>query len=187
MGGRFEIQKTSIPGLNVLQRLPIGDKRGYLERLFCHQELNELTSGKEVVQINHTLTERLGTVRGMHFQHAPHAEMKIISCLRGEVFDVAVDLRKGSSTYLKWHAEILTAQNHRTLVIPEGFAHGFQTLTDDCELIYLHTAAYESSAEGGVHPQDTRLSIQWPLLVHKLSPRDSAHPLLDEGFAGVDL
>lgn len=187
MGGRFDVLKTAIIGLRVLQRQPLGDKRGYLERLFCNQELNELTAGKEIVQINHTLTESRGTVRGMHFQHPPHAEMKLISCLKGEVFDVAVDLRKGSPTFLLWHAEILSAENHKSMVIPEGFAHGFQTLTDDCELIYLHTAAYESSAEDGVHPQDTRLSIQWPLPVYQLSPRDSAHSLLNESFTGVNI
>lgn len=187
MRGRFDILKTEIAGLNVLQRMPLGDKRGYLERLFCNQELNEIISGKEIVQINHTLTASRGTVRGMHFQHPPHAEMKLITCLKGEVFDVAVDLRKDSPTFLKWHAEILNAENHKSLAIPEGFAHGFQTLADDCELIYLHTAAYESSAEGGVHPQDTRLSIKWPLPVHQLSPRDSAHSSLDESFIGVNL
>ena len=187
MTSRFDVLETTISGLHVLQRQPLGDKRGYLERLFCNQELNDLTSGKEIVQINHTLTESRGTVRGMHFQHAPHAEMKIISCLKGEVFDVAVDLRKGSPTFLQWHAEILSSENHKSLAIPEGCAHGFQTLSDDCELIYLHTSAYERGAEGGVHPQDNRLSIQWPLPVHHLSLRDSAHPSLDESFTGVDL
>ncbi len=187
MSGRFDALKTAIPGLHVLQRQPFGDNRGYFERLFCSQELNELTSGKEIVQINRSLTQNRGTVRGMHFQHPPYAEIKVISCLKGEVFDVAVDLRRGSSTFLQWHAEILSAENHKSLVIPEGFAHGFQVLTDGCELIYLHTAAYEFSAEGGVHPQDARLSINWPLPVHHLSPRDSAHCLLDERFTGVKL
>lgn len=187
MSSRFCFLKTPISGLHVLQRQRLGDKRGFLERLFCNQELNELTSGKEIVQINHTLTECRGTVRGMHFQYQPHAEMKLISCLKGKVFDVAVDLRRNSPTFLQWHAEILSAENHKSLAIPEGFAHGFQTLSDDCELIYLHTAAYEPNAEGGLHPQDSRMSIQWPLPVHQLSPRDSAHPLLNETFTGVDL
>ena len=187
MTDRVYVLKTAIPGLYVHQRQPLGDKRGYLERLFCNQEMNELISGKEIVQINHTLTESRGAVRGMHFQYPPHAEIKLISCLKGAVFDVAVDLRKGSPTFLQWHAEILSAENFKSLAVPEGFAHGFQTLTDDCELIYLHTAAYESSAEGGVHPQDSRLSIHWPLPVHQLSPRDSAHSLLDENFTGITL
>ena len=97
------------------------------------------------------MTASRGTVRGMHFQHPPHAETKFVSCLRGEVFDVAVDLRNGSPTFLHWHAEILSADNHRTLVIPEGFAHGFQTLSDDCEMLYFHTAAYNPEAEGGLN------------------------------------
>ena len=88
-------------------------------------------------------------MRGLHFQYPPHAETKLVSCLRGEVFDVAVDLRRDSPTFLRWHAEILSSDNHRTLLIPEGFAHGFQTLTEDCELLYLHTAAWQPGAEGG--------------------------------------
>lgn len=98
----------------------------------------------------------------MHFQRTPHAEMKLVSCVRGLVFDVAVDLRRGSPTFLRWHSELLSADNHKTLVIPEGFAHGFQTLTDDCEMLYLHTTAYAPDAEAGLNPQDARLAIAWP-------------------------
>jgi dTDP-4-dehydrorhamnose 3,5-epimerase len=121
----------------------------------------------------------------MHFQYPPYAETKIVSCLHGEVFDVAVDLRRGSPTFLHWHAEILSAENHRTLLIPEGFAHGFQALSEDCELLYFHTAAYQPSSEGGLNAQDPRLQIRWPQAVIELSSRDAAHPLLDEGFVGV--
>lgn len=185
MSTRFDILETPLAGLRVLQRKPIGDSRGYLERLFCSEELQVLAPGKPIAQINHTLTASRGTVRGMHFQRPPHAEIKFVSCLRGEVFDVAVDLRDNSPTFLRWHAEVLSADNHKTLVIPEGFAHGFQTLTDDCEMLYFHTAAYQPSAEGGLNVQDPRLAIQWPLLVAGLSPRDAAHPLLDNGFIGV--
>lgn len=185
MSARFDILETPLSGLRILQRKPIGDNRGYLERLFCSEELQALAAGRHIAQINHTLTASNGTVRGMHFQRPPHAEIKFVSCLRGEVFDVAVDLRDNSPTFLCWHAEVLSADNHRTLVIPEGFAHGFQTLTDDCEMLYFHTAAYQPGAEGGLNAQDPRLAIQWPLPVVGLSPRDSAHPLLGEGFTGV--
>ena len=185
MSTRFNILDTHIAGLQVLQRKPIGDSRGYLERLFCADELQAHTQGRPISQINHTLTASRCTVRGMHFQRPPHAEIKFVSCLRGEVFDVAVDLRDNSPTFLRWHAEVLSADNHKTLVIPEGFAHGFQTLTDDCEMLYFHTAAYQPGAEGGLNAQDPRLSIEWPLPVAGLSPRDAAHPLLGQEFTGL--
>ena len=185
MSTRFDILATSIAGLQVLQSKPIGDTRGYLERLFCAEELQALLPGKHIAQINHTLTVVCGTVRGMHFQNPPHAETKFVSCLRGEVFDVAVDLRYKSPTFLCWHAEWLSADNHKTLVIPEGFAHGFQTLTDDCQMLYVHTAGYQASAERGLNVQDPRLAIQWPLPVVGLSPRDATHAFLDNDFIGV--
>jgi len=182
---RFDILDTPLAGLRILQRQQIGDSRGYLERLFCAEELQVLVPGKHIAQINHTFTSRRGTVRGLHFQRPPHAEIKFVSCLRGEVFDVAVDLRHDSPSFLRWHAELLSADNHKTLVIPEGFAHGFQALTDDSEMLYFHTAAYQPGAEAGLHVQDPRLAIQFPLPVAGLSPRDAAHPMLDEDFTGV--
>jgi dTDP-4-dehydrorhamnose 3,5-epimerase len=185
MSARFDILDMPIQGLRLLQRKPIGDDRGYLERMFCAEELQSLIPGKSIVQINHTLTVKRGAVRGMHFQQPPYAETKFVSCLRGEVFDVAVDLRRGSPTFLLWHAEILSAENHKTLVIPEGFAHGFQTLTVDCEMLYFHTAAYRADAERGLSARDPRLGIQWPLPIAEQSARDSAHPFVSEDFAGV--
>jgi dTDP-4-dehydrorhamnose 3,5-epimerase len=185
MSTRFDILDTPLADLRVLQRKQLGDSRGYLERLFCAEELQVLAPGKHIAQINHTFTASRGTVRGLHFQRPPHAEIKFVSCLRGEVFDVAVDLRHNSPDFLRWHAELLSADNHKTLVIPEGFAHGFQTLTDDCEILYFHTAAYQPGAEAGLNAQDPRLAIQWPLPVAGLSPRDAAHPLLDDDFTGV--
>lgn len=185
MSTRFDILDMPIQGLKLVQRKPIGDDRGYLERMFCSKELKTLIPDKSIVQINHTLTVQCGTVRGLHFQHPPHAETKFVSCLRGEVFDVAVDLRRGSPAFLLWHAEILSADNHKTLVIPEGFAHGFQTLTKDCEMLYFHTAAYQVGGEGGLNAQDPRLAIQWPLDITEQSARDSGHPLVSEDFSGV--
>lgn len=185
MSNRFDILAAPIAGLHILQRKPIGDSRGYLERLFCADELQALIPGRRIEQVNRTLTASRGTVRGLHFQHPPHTETKFVHCLRGEVFDVAVDLRRGSPTFLKWHAEVLSAGNHKTFVIPEGFAHGFQTLTDDCEMLYFHTAAYSQEAEGGLNAQDPRLAIRWSLPVAGLSPRDAAHPLLEANYAGV--
>ena len=185
MSDRFDVQETSLPDLRILQRKPLGDHRGYLERMYCSESLLTLISGKPIVQINHTVTTGCGTVRGLHFQRPPHAEIKFVSCLRGEIFDVAVDLRPQSKGFLRWHAERLSADNHKTLVIPEGFAHGFQALADECELLYFHTAAHRPEAEAGLNAQDPRLAIRWPLAVSGLSARDASHPLLDKAFAGV--
>ena len=181
----FDVLETPMQGLKLIQRKPIGDHRGYLERMFCAEELRSLIPGKGIVQINRTLTAKRGTVRGLHFQYPPHAETKVVSCLRGEVFDVAVDLRQGSPTFLRWHAEILSADNHRTLVVPAGFAHGFQALTEGCEMLYFHTAAYQPDTEGGLNVRDPRLGIRWPMEVTDLSPRDAAHPLVTKELIGL--
>lgn len=185
MSARFETMPGPFAGLLLLQRKPLTDVRGYFERLYCMDELGGIFSGRPIVQINHTHTLRRGTVRGMHFQHPPASEAKVVSCLRGQVFDVAVDLRRDSLTFLRWHAEVLSADNHRSLFIPEGFAHGFQTLEDDCEMLYFHTAAYAREAEGGLHPLDPKLDISWPLPPSMLSERDSGFPMLDAKFTGI--
>jgi dTDP-4-dehydrorhamnose 3,5-epimerase len=188
MNNRFEISGTAIAGVCLLTRKPVGDHRGFLERLFCENDLAPVMAGRYIVQVNHTATAGRGTVRGMHFQHPPHAEAKIVSCLKGEVFDVAVDLRRHSPTFLHWHAEVLGKDNFKTLFIPEGVAHGFQVLSDDCDLLYCHTAAYHGPAEGGLNPLDPCLAIDWPLPVSGLSQRDAAHPLVDVNtFTGFDL
>jgi dTDP-4-dehydrorhamnose 3,5-epimerase len=125
-------------------------------------------------------------VRGLHYQRAPYAEMKLVSCTRGAVWDVAVDLRAGSPTFLRWHAERLSADEGTALLVPEGCAHGFQALVDDVELVYCHSAAYVLEAEGGLHAQDPRLAIDWPLPVEGLSARDASHPPIGGDFRGVD-
>ena len=179
------IENTNIEGLQTIQRNPVGDERGYFERLFCVQELKTLLGRRSIVQINHSLTDKIGSVRGMHFQHPPHDEMKLVACLSGEVFDVAIDLRRGSPTFLEWHSEILSEKNHRTLCIPEGFAHGFQSLTAGCKLIYLHTAAYEIKAEAGLNVLDPSLAINWPLPITECSVRDQGHAPLQSDFLGL--
>lgn len=187
MSATFDIQIAPLAGLNILVRKSIGDSRGWFERVFCIDELQHMLNGRGVMQVNRTMTQKKGSVRGIHFQHAPSAEMKFVSCLRGEVFDVAVDLRPSSATFLQWHAELLNADNRKTLVIPEGFAHGFQTLTDDCEMFYIHTAVYNPAAEGGLNPLDPSLAIDWPLPIAEMSARDAGHPLVAADFIGVRL
>ena len=184
---RFVTEKNPIDGLQLVHRQVIGDGRGYFERIFCRDDLEPIIGYRSIVQINHSLTAKAGTVRGIHFQHPPRAEMKLVSCLRGKVFDVAVDLRKGSPTFLQWHAEVITESNHKTFVIPEGFAHGFQTLTEDCELLYLHTAAYAPDAEAGLDALDPRLAIDWPMPIAERSARDQHYAMLTSEFLGLSL
>jgi dTDP-4-dehydrorhamnose 3,5-epimerase len=182
---RFLVIDTPIASLKVIERERLSDVRGSLARLFCADELRNAGWHKPVAQINHTMTIQYGAVRGMHFQQAPHAEMKLVSCVRGEVFDVAVDLRQGSPTFLHWFAERLSPANGRAMLIPEGFAHGFQALTADCELLYLHSCAYAPESEGGINAQDPRVGIAWPQPIAEQSARDKDHPLLKMDFKGV--
>src|SRR4051812_25753964 len=160
---RFGIRATPLDGLFVVEREIRADARGHLSRIYSAEELAAVGWEKPIAQINQTVTRSRGTVRGLHFQLPPHAEMKLVTCLRGAVWDVAVDLRAGSPTFMRWHAEELSADNRRAMLIPEGFAHGLQSLTDDAELLYCHSAAYAPHAEAGLHPQDPAVAVAWPL------------------------
>jgi dTDP-4-dehydrorhamnose 3,5-epimerase len=182
---RFQFVDTPIEGLKIVERSRQSDDRGFLCRMFCSDELQAAGWRKPIAQINQTLTRAAGAVRGMHFQYPPHAEMKLVNCIRGEVWDVAVDLREGSSTFLKWFGVQLSAENGRALLIPDGFAHGFQALAPDSELIYFHTAAYHSASEGALHIHEPRVAIQWPRPITELSARDAAHPMLSASFQGI--
>lgn len=182
---RFSVTDLPLAGLKRIERQRMGDSRGFLCRLFCADELASTGWHKPIAQINHTYTAKRGTVRGMHFQYPPHAEMKLVSCIRGEVWDVAVDLRVGSPTFLHWHAERLSVENGCALLITEGFAHGFQALTGDVELLYCHSEAYATAAEGGLNPTDPRLGIAWPLAITELSARDAGHLLITSDFEGI--
>jgi dTDP-4-dehydrorhamnose 3,5-epimerase len=169
----------------VIQRKFVEDRRGFFSRLYCSEDLRSVGFNKTIMQINHTLTKQIGTVRGLHFQYPPYAEMKMVSCVKGKIFDVAVDLRKGSPTFLHWHGEVLSEKNRKSFLIPEGFAHGFQSLTDDCELLYLHTATYKPDSEGALNVREPLLNIDWPMSISDLSDRDKSHPFIDTDFQGV--
>lgn len=184
---RFTILDTPIDDLKIVERQQLSDSRGFFSRLFCAEELAVAGWHRPIAQINQTLTRKRGTIRGMHFQWPPHGETKLVTCLQGAVWDVAVDLRAASPTFMQWHAEELSAANHRALLIPEGFAHGFQTLSNDCELIYLHSESYAPEADAGLNPKDPKLSIRWPLAMTELSARDAQHPMLDHHFKGLML
>jgi dTDP-4-dehydrorhamnose 3,5-epimerase len=185
MNGPFKITQTPLNGPAIIERTVNRDARGYLERLFGVEELAGVIGRRAIRQINRTLTTSRGTVRGMHFQVPPHAEVKLVTCLRGSVFDVAVDIRENSPTFLRWHAEVLADSEHRTMLIPEGFAHGFQALTDNCELLYIHTAPYVRSAESGLNPSDPRLDITWPKEITEMSARDASWEFLTDEFIGI--
>lgn len=175
---QFLITALPLDGLTLITRNSIEDRRGMFERLFCADELQGAGWTFPVAQINHTITKKKGTVRGLHFQIEPYAEAKFISCLRGAVLDFAIDLRRESSTYLKWYAAELSPENRTSLLIPEGFAHGFQTLMDDTELIYLHSKPYSPSYERGINILDKKLSIRLPLSITEISDKDRDWPLL---------
>ena len=185
MSRHFDFIETPIAGLHRIDRKLITDNRGFFSRFFCADEFKQIGLEQPIAQMNHTLTRQKGSIRGMHFHYQPHAETKIVSCIQGEVFDVAVDIRKNSPTFLQWHAELLSAENKSSLYIPAGFAHGFQALTDDCELIYLHTGFYTPDKEGALNTLDSMLAIDWPFEVAEISDRDRNHPMLDSQFEGV--
>lgn len=181
----MKILPTGIQNVMVVETTPFADHRGSFTRLFCQHELAPVLERRRVVQINHSRTAAIGAVRGLHYQNSPHTEMKLIRCLQGAVWDVAVDLRADSPTFLQWHAERLSPENSRMLVVPEGCAHGFQVLEADSELLYLHTAFYTPEAEGGVAWDDPRLAISWPLPAADFSQRDRNHPPISSDFSGI--
>lgn len=182
---RFHGIATDIAGVWCLQRNRVGDARGFLDRLFCTTELAEFGWFWPIAQVNHTRTELRGTVRGMHYQEAPHCEAKLVCCVRGAVWDVAVDLRRSSVSYLRWTAQLLTAENQHSMLIPPGCAHGFQTLEDHCELLYCHSQPFVASADAGLHPLDPVLAIAWPESITLLSEKDSTRAALDTYFEGL--
>jgi dTDP-4-dehydrorhamnose 3,5-epimerase len=186
MSQRLDFVSTSLNGLYSIKRKPIKDQRGFINRLFCAEEITGIGLKNTIVQINHTMTRQKGAIRGLHFQYSPYTETKTVTCLKGKVFDVAVDIRKNSPTFLQWHAEELSEYNHASLYIPDGFAHGFQALTNDCELLYLHSEFYQSDAEGALNVLDPRLSIDWPLQITEISERDCNHSMINL-FKGIEI
>ena len=169
-------EALEIPGAWQIDLKRIADDRGFFARAWCRQEFLDHGLNPELVQINMAFNPRQGTVRGMHFQAAPHAEAKLVRCTRGAVCDVVVDLRRESPTYRRWLAVELTADNRRMLYIPEGCAHGYQALQDATELFYQTSAAYAPKAAGGVRFDDPAFNITWPLPVTLISDADRSWP-----------
>lgn len=184
---KFVVTEGWVSGVKVIQLCPIVDERGSLTRLFCFDELLKIGWTKPVTQINRTFTRKRGTVRGIHYQLPPHQEMKLICCLKGAVLDIAVDVRADSPTLLQWYGEELSQDNRKMILIPEGVAHGIQTLTDDVEMLYLHSAEFFPSAEAGLNPLDPALAIEWETEITEMSFRDNAHEFLDGTFGGIKI
>jgi dTDP-4-dehydrorhamnose 3,5-epimerase len=185
---RFDITDTPIGGVKVVTRKPIGDERGWFERLFAIEHMVDLGWPSDgIVHVNHTFTADKGTVRGMHYQKPPHAEYKFVSCISGEIYDAVVDLRAGSPTFLQSFGVRLSAENHKSLMLPHGVAHGFQSLSDDAVIMYLVSTAYNFDHEGVVNPKDPRIGIAWPVNITTLSDKDGGAPFLDAGYKGLKL
>lgn len=176
----MKIIETKIKGLYIIEPELKTDERGYFTRIFCQEELAKARLDFKIVQANRSLTFKKGTIRGMHFQKEPRAEDKIVQCLRGRVYDVAIDLRKNSLTYSQWVAEELSEDNKRMFYIPKGFAHGFQTLTNNCEIQYFVSEFYSSERESGVRWDDQFYKIKWPLEVSNISDKDKKWPLTNK-------
>ena len=177
---------TDINDMFVIEPEPFQDERGSFSRVYCENEVKEIGLTKRIVQINYSSTTKKGAIRGMHFQLPPKAEIKIVKCVKGSILDVGIDLRKDSTTFLHWHGEILSADNLKMLVIPEGFAHGFQALVENIEMIYFVTDFYTPQYEGGVRYNDPKIKIDWLLEVTDISKKDNEWSYLDDNFKGID-
>ena len=166
---------------------PFQDSRGFFTRTFCEREFAEHKLEQHFVQANHSGTHGKGVIRGMHFQHAPFCETKLVKCIQGAIFDVIVDVRAGSPTFLQWFGAELSAENKRMMYVPQGFAHGFQSLSEYSEISYMVSAFYNKESEGGIRYDDTAVNIKWPLPVSLVSDKDQVIPIIDTNFAGVIL
>jgi dTDP-4-dehydrorhamnose 3,5-epimerase len=185
MGQSVKINQTTLPGVLVIESMPLIDNRGFFSRLYCEKEFGTFLEKRQIVQVNHSCTRTVGAVRGMHYQVPPHAEMKFVRCLKGRVWDVVVDLREHSPTFLQWHAQEISPQNSRMLIIPEGCAHGFQVLELNSEILYLHTNFYAPEYEAGIPYNDPTLNITWPIPITDISARDISHLAIRPDFKGI--
>lgn len=176
---------TPLKGSYTIQLQPFTDSRGWFSRTYSKDEFLAIHHTAEWVQTNHSYTTLKGTIRGLHYQEAPYKEIKLVRCIRGTAYDVIVDIRKSSPTFLQWFAVELSDQKMNMMYIPEGFAHGFQTLTNDCELLYNHSQIYVPGVEKGLAYNDPKLNITWPVALSCISQRDDNHGFIPDNFKGV--
>lgn len=168
---------TPLPGVFVVEPQPVEDERGFFARTWCRREFEARGLNPDLMQVSISFNRKKGTLRGMHYQAAPHQEAKLVRCTRGAIYDVALDLRPDSKTYLKWFALELSADNRKAVYIPEGCAHGFQTLCDDTEVLYQISDFHHAESARGLRFDDPVFRIAWPLPVSIVSERDRSFPL----------
>lgn len=176
----MKFYKTSLKDVYTITLNPYKDERGLFTRVYCKNEFKEICRDKEFVQINHSFTKRKGTIRGLHYQMPPRSETKVIRCIQGKVFDVVVDIRENSLTFLQWIGVELFEEKWNMIYIPEGFAHGFQTLEDNCELLYFHSEFYDPESERGIKYNDPTINIKWPIGVTNISQKDNSYTLITD-------
>ena len=170
----MKIINLPLSGALEIYNSKLEDQRGWFSRYYCKKELGECGIHQDIMQINCSFTKLRGSVRGLHLQHTPHEEDKLVRCLVGKIYDVILDVRLDSPTYGCWHSVVLEADKMNMLYIPKGFAHGFQTLEPNCQILYLHTEFYAPNAEGGYRYDSPELNISWPLKITEVSARDKA-------------
>lgn len=178
--------QTPLAGACTIELEKRGDERGFFARLFCEQEFAKAGFETHFVQINNSLSAKCGTLRGLHYQLPPAAEVKVVRCVRGALWDVILDLRAGSPTFGKWYGAELSAENRRMMYVPRGFAHGFVTLSDDTEAVYLVSASYSPGNERGVRFNDPAHGISWPMDPAEISDKDRNWPDLNAEFHGFE-
>jgi dTDP-4-dehydrorhamnose 3,5-epimerase len=183
----MKFHATPLAGAHVIELDPRGDDRGFFARLFCQKEFTEAGLEPRMVQINNSLTRQRGTLRGMHYQLPPAAEVKVVRCVRGALYDVIIDLRPDSPTFAQWFGAELSAENRKMLYVPRGFAHGFLTTEDDTEAFYLVGEFYRPELERGLRFDDVRFQVKWPFPPLEVSKKDRSWPDFDAEFHGVAL
>ncbi len=181
----MKINPLPLAGACLIEPEIMEDPRGSFSRLYCRRELESIGLRSEIAQINHSFNKEKGTLRGLHYRLRPGAEIKMVTCVRGAVFDVIVDIGKGSKTFLKWHGEILSAENKKIMYVPEHCAHGFQTLENGCVLVYFHGGFYDPQYEMVIRYDEPRIGVNWPAAITSMSERDQDAVSLPAGFPGI--
>lgn len=186
MNKRFLFSKKKVGKSLPIARNKIKDFRGYFERLYCDKEFIKLIRKKNIKQINRSYTKKRGTIRGMHYQIGGGMEDKIVTCIKGKIFDVIIDIRKDSKNFLKWYGKTLDSNSIYSNFVPYGFAHGYQTLTNECEILYFHTDFYSKKRSKVINCLDTKIGIKWPINNHQIiSEKDKLKKFLDNKFLGI--
>ena len=182
----MKFHETPLNGAYLIELERRGDDRGFFARFFCEKEFDAAGAETRFVQINNSLSARKGTLRGMHYQLAPSAEVKVVRCLKGSLYDVIADLRPDSPTFGQWFGAELNAENRLMMYVPRGCAHGLLTLADDTEALYLVSDSYAPDRERGMRFDDPWLGIKWPIAPVEISPKDRAWPDFDPDYHGVE-